>query len=118
LHRLVFRPGTRRARRADNTRVDQRGGREDIELEPVLCYRMKGIGYGHPEWGHGKWKGELAIGGESWKCDQVDENDFPNLHIQQVVMAKSGDRRGVGVLEQIHLGPHARYGWKDLVGPG
>ncbi len=31
-------------------------------------------------------------------------------------MARSGDRRGIGVLEQIHLGPHARYGFKGQVG--
>ena len=78
---------------------------------------MKGIGYMHPEWGHGKWKGELAIGGESWKCADVDDNALENVHIQQVVMATSGSEKGIGVLEQIHLGPHARYGFKGALGP-
>ncbi len=116
-HRLTFVPGTRRARHAELTLVDMRGEREDISLDPVLVFRMKGIGYLHPEWGHGVWKGELAIGGESWKVDDVDENALENVHIQQVVMARSGDRKGIGVLEQIHLGPHARYGFSGLLDP-
>ena len=117
-HHLQFVPGTRRASAAEIVLKTLDGKREEIQLEPVLVFRMKGIGYMHPEWGHGKWKGELAIGGESWKCDEVDENAFDNAHIQQVVMATSGDKKGVGVLEQIHIGPHARYGFKDLFGPG
>ena len=44
----------------------------DIELEPLILYRMKGSGYTHPDWGHGKWKGELAISGEMWKCADAD----------------------------------------------
>jgi len=117
-HRLEFVPGTRRASRAEITLVSMDGTREEIELDPVLCFRMKGLGYLHPEWGHGKWKGELAIGGESWKCDEVDENALENVHLQQVMMARSGEQKGIGVLEQIHIGPHARYGFKDFLGPG
>jgi hypothetical protein len=113
---MTFIPGTRRANSADITLHTLDGKREDIHLDPVLCFRMKGIGYMHPEWGHGKWKGELAIGGESWKCDEVDENAYDNVHIQQVVMATSGDQKGIGVLEQIHIGPHARYGFKNIFG--
>jgi hypothetical protein len=116
-HRLEFYPGTRRARAAEITLISADGSREEISLDPVLCFRMKGIGYQHPEWGHGRWKGELAIGGESWRCDAVDEMAFENLHIQQVVMATSGSRKGVGALEQIHLGPQARYGFKELLDP-
>ena len=37
--------------------------------------------------------------------------------IQQVVMATSGDVKGIGVLEQIHIGPHTRYGFKELLDP-
>jgi hypothetical protein len=78
---------------------------------------MKGIGYTHPEWGHGKWKGELAIGGESWKVEDADNLDLPNQHIQQVVRARIGDDVGIGVLEQIHLGPNKRFGFKGLLDP-
>ena len=114
-HRLTFASGTRRATHADITLITMEGKREEIELDPVLCFRMKGIGYQHPEWSHGRWKGELAIGGESWRCDELDERAFENQHIQQVVMARSGAVKGVGVLEQIHLGPQARYGFKEFM---
>jgi hypothetical protein len=40
-----------------------------------------------------------------------------NQHIQQVVRATSGDRQGIGVLEQICFGPHARYGFTELLDP-
>jgi hypothetical protein len=116
-HRLEYVPGTRRARRAEITLLEQSGATREIELEALLCFRMKGIGYSHPEWGHGRWKGELAIGGESWKCDELDEMAFDNQHIQQVVRARCGGEEGVGVLEQICLGPHARYGFKELMDP-
>ena len=78
---------------------------------------MKGIGYTHPTWGHGLWKGELAIGGESWKCDDLDPLAFENQHIQQVVRARMGREQGVGVLEQISFGPHPRYGFKEFLDP-
>ena len=66
---------------------------------------MKGIGYTHPEWGHGMWKGELAIGGESWRTDDLDPMAIDNQHVQQVVRATSGGEQGIGVLEQLCLGP-------------
>ena len=116
-HAIDYLPGTRRAGRATITLVHSDGEREDIDLEPLLCFRMKGIGYMHPEWGHGRWHGELAIAGESWKVDDVDPMAFENQHIQQVVRATSGDRRGIGVLEQICFGPHARYGFEGLLDP-
>jgi hypothetical protein len=32
-------------------------------------------------------------------CDELDENEIENIHIQQVMMATSGDEKGIGVLE-------------------
>jgi hypothetical protein len=116
-HRITFVPGTRRARAAALTLVSVDGTREEIQLDPLLCFRMKGIGYQHPEWAHGRWKGELAIGGEMWRCDDLDEMAFENLHVQQVVAATSGSERGIGVLEQIHIGPNARYGFTEFLDP-
>lgn len=116
-HDIRYIPGTRRAGSATIGLVRAGGEREEIELEPLICFRMKGIGYGHPEWGHGMWKGELAIGGESWKDEELDPMAPENQHIQQVVRATSGDRVGHGVLEQIAFGPHARYGFTELLDP-
>jgi hypothetical protein len=116
-HRLEYAPGTRRARAAEIALVPKRGERQVIRLEPLLCFRMKGIGYMHPEWGHGLWKGELATAGESWKTAELDEMALDNQHVQQVVRATMGEQQGVGVLEQIAFGPHARYGFRELLDP-
>jgi hypothetical protein len=117
-HAIDYRPGTRRAELARISLVETSGKRTEIELEPLLCFQMKGIGYMHPEWGHGRWKGELAIGGESWRCDDLDPMALDNQHIQQVVRARTSDgAEGVGVLEQLCFGPHARYGFKELLDP-
>ena len=32
---------------------------------------MKGLGYLNPQYGHGIWRGELAIGAEAWKTDAL-----------------------------------------------
>ncbi|MCP5057178.1 MAG: hypothetical protein GY937_10690 [bacterium] len=114
---LRFVRGTRRASGCEIALVERDGTRHEISLEASLCFRMKGIGYSHPEWGHGMWKGELAMGGESWKCADADEMALDNLHIQQVVKARQGDAQGIGALEQIHLGPHTRYGFKEFLDP-
>jgi len=114
-HHLQYEPGTRRARTAEIALVERTGQRHEIELQPLLCFRMKGLGYTHPEWGHGHWKGELAIEGESWKTDSVDPLAFENLHVQQVVRARMDGAEGVGVLEQFAIGPHRRYGFRELV---
>lgn len=116
-HALDFVPGTRRAAGGELALTHGDGTREVIELEPLLCFRMKGIGYTHLEWGHGRWKGESAIGGESWKTADLDEMAIDNLHVQQVVRARSERGEGIGVLEQIALGPHRKYGWKEFLDP-
>ena len=116
-HEIEYIPGTRRARRAVVTKTELSGKVNRIELDPVLCFRMKGIGYSHPTWGHGMWKGELAISGEKWKTADVDELALENQHIQQVVMATCDGEKGVGVLEQICFGPHAKYGFRDFLDP-
>lgn len=116
-HRIEYIPGTRRAASAAIDLVTKDGSRREIELEPLLCFRMKGIGYTHPEWGHGMWKGELALAGESWKTDELEPMALENQHIQQVVRARCDGREGIGVLEQICFGPHATYGFKEFLDP-
>lgn len=110
---VTWEKGTRRAESAQVSLVAEGGEEEIIDLEPLLLFRMKGIGYMHPEWGHGRWKGELAMEAESWKCEDDAPMALENLHIQQVVRARSGKRTGVGVLEQLAIGPHLPSGFTD-----
>ncbi len=116
-HHITYVPGTRRAGHARIELHRDNGETEEIELEPLLCFRMKGIGYMHPTWGHGLWHGEYAIGSDSWKTADLNEMGFENQHIQQVVRARSGDKVGIGVLEQICFGPHTRYGFESILDP-
>ncbi len=112
-HNITMIPGTRRASAAVITMQDRSGEQMEVTLEPVLVHRMKGLGYQHPVWGHGKWQGELAIAGESWNDSDLDPLALENIHVQQIVRATCGDRIGHGVLEQLHIGPSATLGFAD-----
>ena len=81
---------------------------------------MKGIGYGHPEWGHAAWKGEYAIGREDFKPLAMPWKQPDNLHIQAIskVRHEGPDGKGsegIGALEQLFIGPHDASGWKDML---
>ena len=114
-HRVAYHPGTRLARSAEIDLVDQDGAVRTIALEPILKFQMKGLGYGHPEWGQGMWKGELATGHESFDPRQLNPLEPWNLHTQQVVRASDGTRQGIGVLEQICVGPYAPAGFTEFL---
>ncbi len=106
-------PGTRRMNSAVVTMRDRSGDTKEVHLEPLMVHRMKGLGYQHPEWGHGKWHGEMVIAGESWRDDDLDPLALENLHVQQVVKATCDGKVGHGVLEQLHIGPSAKLGFTD-----
>ena len=114
-HRVVYVPGTRLAASAEIDLVDLDEKVRTISLEPILKFQMKGLGYGHPVWGQGMWKGELEIGGESFDPRQLDLLAPENLHVQQVVRATDGTRQGIGVLEQIVIGPYAPAGFTQFL---
>ncbi|CNK03901.1 Uncharacterised protein [Mycobacterium tuberculosis] len=76
---------------------------------------MRGIGYWHPHWGHGTIHGPLETGRESIGLDDFDPTDFASIHLQNLVTATMGDRRGVGVVEQIAIGPHQPSGLTGLL---
>jgi hypothetical protein len=106
VHEVRWAPGLRRSQGA-TLRMRRHDGREEvIELEPLLTFRMRGIGYGSPDWGHGHWRGELATGAEEFKVEDLDNVEPANLHVQQVMRARWGDRTGLGVLEQLAFGEH------------
>ena len=73
-------------------------------------------GYGHPEWRHGGYKGELAVEREDIVLSGVDFLRPENLHIQalsHVTLTLPGEApvRGMGVFEQLILGPYRPYGF-------
>lgn len=109
-YELEWEPGRREIKRAKLWFEHPDEGEVLIEVEKVFTFRMRGIGYWNPQWGHGKFHGPLATGRESIRLDEFDPTDFASIHLQNLVVAKMGDRRGVGVVEQIAIGPHRPTG--------
>ena len=108
-------PGLRRSQGATLRMRDYDGSEHRIELEPLSTFRMRGLGYTHPEWGHGRWHGELAVGSEAHPVGDLDNLEPWNIHVQQVMRARWGDRVGLGVLEQLAFGEHTPSGLTGLL---
>jgi hypothetical protein len=115
LHEVRWAPGLRRSDGATLRLLHHDGAEERIALEPLLTFRMRGLGYTHPEWGHGRWHGEVAVGSEEHKVEDLDNLEPWNIHIQQVMRARWGDRVGLGVLEQLAFGEHVPSGLTGLL---
>jgi hypothetical protein len=115
---LTFAPGTRHAQRA---RIELRKDAETatIDFEPHWHFYMRGLGYGHPDWGHGTYHGDLDVGFDSFALADMAPADPGSLHIQAFGSATledaSGTQSGVGVLEQLIIGPHAPSGFTDIL---
>jgi len=114
-HRVRWKPGTRRAVAAELTLTPHRGAAHRITLEPILDFQMVGLGYLHPTWGHGVWKGPEAVATETWRLAGLDPLDPRHLHVQQLCRARLGEREGLAVLEQLVIGPHAPSGFTSLL---
>ena len=109
---------TRRVSKAEFFSDTSEGKEIKISIEPKYNVFMCGLGYMHPEWGHGHFKGEEASSYDTYKLEE-DLHDPPFLHIQAFcnISCDTGGSQfsGVGVLEQLFLGPHEPSGFKDLL---
>ena len=65
--------------------------------------------------GHGSWHDELVVAGERHDVEELDSLDPASIHVQQVMRTRWGDRRGLGVLEQLVVGPHGPSGFRSLL---
>jgi hypothetical protein len=113
-HAISWEPGLRRSREATLTLRRSNGAAETVLLEPLLTFRMRGIGYMHPTRGHGHWHDELSVVGEDLSVDELDSVEPWSIHVQQVMRATWGTRTGMGVLEQLAVGPHTPSGLTGL----
>ena len=52
---------------------------------------------------------------EEHKVEELDNVEPWNIHIQQVMRARCGDREGLGVLEQLAFGEHRPSGLTGLI---
>ena len=110
-YRVEWRPGTRWAHRFEYDLVDRRGDVHTIRLEPRAEFQMSGLGYGHPEYGHGMWKGESMIAGERITLPVDTPCSRQHIHAQAVCdatyLAPDGStEHGMGILEQLAIGIH------------
>jgi hypothetical protein len=91
-------------------------------MKPKFQWYMQGVGYGHPEWGHGHYKGENALGFDTFKTADVNENAPGFQHVQAfsdvTLSGPNGVKdRGVGVLEQLVIGAFAPHGLSGIFDP-
>jgi len=117
-YQIDWLPDTRSAEHFEITMTPSKGEPTTIHLEPLFHFHMLGLGYFHPEWSHGVWKGELAVGGERWDLPVADVLTPHHVHIQAIVRATTsgglGDHEGLGVLEQLAIGRHTPTGLEGL----
>jgi hypothetical protein len=108
-----WRSGTRHAAAATVSLGDR-----TTTLTPVTQFFMQGIGYSHPTWGHAMYVGDDVRTYEAFASAEVDESALMNLHVQAVCRLRRDDGAvGVGILEQLVVGPHAPSGFTDLLDP-
>jgi len=115
--RLDYQSGTRLAQTA-RVALQRRNGESLVaELTPRQTFYMKGLGYGHPEWSHGLYHGELDTGFEIFDLNAMDPADPTHFHVQaicDVTLHRDGRQQaGKGVLEQLVIGPYDPYGFNE-----
>ncbi len=109
---LTLKPGTRHAQSAQL--VVSGDQPMHATFEPISTFLMRGIGYGHANWGHGGWKGNLAIEREDIDLTAIMPGRPDHLHIQalsHVTLERDGKTmNGIGILEQFIIGAYAPLG--------
>ena len=117
-YRIEWKPGTRSAKSFEIDLVPWEGEPTSVRLEPLFDFQMTGVGYGHPDWRHGAWKGEYVVDGDRWQLPVDDPTTIENLHIQTVARATTsgglGEHVGLGILEQLAIGRHDPTGLSGL----
>jgi hypothetical protein len=115
---LDYRSGSRLARAARLNFTQASGAKIGINLTPRQTFYMRGLGYMHPEWGHGLYHGELATNFEVYDLAAISPADPGYFHVQAICEAEllgpQGTQRGKGVLEQLVIGAYEPYGFKEL----
>ncbi|ARU06830.1 hypothetical protein CCO03_12595 [Comamonas serinivorans] len=120
---VELQPGSRHLAKATIRYAHEDGQHTDLVLTPRWKFYMSGLGYLHPDHGHGLNKGPLSFAYDTFDTEAVKDCDFPlHLHIQAYVDAElrlpDGQAvRGAGVLEQLVFGPYHPlnlHGFMDL----
>jgi hypothetical protein len=112
-----YRSGTRHAEHFE-LRFTLPSGERKVSLEPLYNFYMQGIGYTHPQWGHGCYVGDDVRAYDTLVTAEQDEMSPFNQHVQTLVTATRDDgAEGIGILEQLIIGPHAPSGLTEILDP-
>ena len=110
-YRITWKPGTRYASAFEYDLIAWDGATATVSLQPIFNFQMSGIGYGHPEWNHGSWRGESTVGGQRITLPVDDPLSRENVHVQTLCAATYRDSAGrtatgTGILELLCVGDH------------
>lgn len=119
---LRLRSGSRHASGCTLTYYQRGSAAATVELDCRSGFYMSGLGYMHPQWGHGMYRGELDVAYDTYELAKADPNSLLHLHVQAFCRARLTtrdgiEREGCGVLEQLILGRFEPLGLKSLLGP-
>lgn len=119
---IAYKPGTRHARAATIRMQSRDLGDVRLTLTSHWNFSMMGVGYMHPQWGHGHYKGELASAYDSFALADVKPGDVLHQHVQAFVTAELEGPKGLrqsgrGVLEQLVIGAYTPHGLKGIFDP-
>ena len=108
-------PGTRWPCRGVISAFDDAGRVYKIEIEAGDRAYLSGIGYMHPEWGHGFNMGPLAIAYDEIRKTDVTAYGPPWLHAEafsRLTMTTPEGRTigGIGTFESLSMGPNPARG--------
>ncbi len=109
--RVRWRPGTRWAEHFEYDLIDWDGSVHTVTLTPRFDFHMCGVGYGHSKFAHGTWHGESLTAGEQLDVPVAQPLTRENVHVQTMcdaVLARADGtlEHGMGILEQLCIGPH------------
>lgn len=93
--------------------VEVEGAPRSLTLTPIQRFQMKGLGYTHPVWGHGMHHGPLKVEREDFDLATLDPAQGDNRHVQ-ILCRVGGDANGIGVFEQLVIGPYAPLGIEGI----
>jgi hypothetical protein len=110
-YRVEWRPGTRWADRFEYDLIEWDGQVHTVTLLPRREFQMSGLGYGHPDFGHGMWKGESLVVAERIALPVETPCTRQHVHVQSlcdaIYVAPDGAVEiGIGILEQLAIGEH------------
>lgn len=108
-------------RRVERLAVDLAEDAKLVLKPGDLKFYMSGLGYMHPDWGHGRDHGAFKTAYDAIDTASVNGMEQLYIHIQALAEATltlgGEEHRGTGVVEQLFIGPHASSGLSGMMDP-